>query len=74
MSEKRKRVDLPLAQKSELLKELASPVVSQAAVAKKFGMSTSQVSRLVNGKDETLKQFENNVNSNQKRQRAGKDE
>ncbi|RXM30299.1 Tigger transposable element-derived protein 3 [Acipenser ruthenus] len=74
MAEKRKRVDLPLAQKVELLKALESPVVSQATVAKKFAVSTSQVSRLVKGKVEILQQFENNGNPNRKRQRAGKNE
>ncbi|MGH0156235.1 UNVERIFIED_CONTAM: hypothetical protein FKN15_065285 [Acipenser sinensis] len=48
MAEQQKQVDLPLAQKSELLRELLGySVDSQAAVAKQFGMSTLQLSCLV---------------------------
>ena len=52
------RIDLSLAEKVKLLKVLDSPGVKQAAHARKFGVSTSQVSRLAKAKEEILEQFE----------------
>ena len=46
-----------------LLKELDSPGVKQAALARKFGVSISQVSRLAKAKEEILEQFESGLQS-----------
>ena len=73
MSSSKKRIDLSLADKVKLLKHLQLPGVSQASAAKKFGVSTSQVSRLVKAKQQIFDQFDTG-NHNRKRQRAGKEE
>ncbi|XP_070550158.1 tigger transposable element-derived protein 4-like [Ptychodera flava] len=56
-------------QQSELI--LSSKLAASAA--KKFGVSTSQVSRLVKAKQQIFDQFDTG-NHNRKRQRAGKEE
>ena len=68
-----KRRDLCLSDKVDILKQLKSPGVTQASLAKRFGVSTSQVSRIVKGK-EILEQLDNGSNHKQKRQRSCKEE
>ena len=41
-----------------MIKKAEQHGITQASVAKEFGMSTSQVSRLVKAKEDILKQFE----------------
>ena len=62
-----KRKDLTLQQKADLLKELESTRMTQVAVAKKFGVSTSCVSRLVQQKNAILGGNDNNNNRGRKR-------
>lgn len=69
-----KRVDLSLAQKVALLKELEVPGTTQVSVAVKFGVSTSQVSRLVKNKDELVRQYDGGANTSRKRQRGSKED
>ena len=52
-----KRVDLSLSGKAEILKQLELPGVTQVFLAKKFGISTSQVSLIVKAKEEIREQF-----------------
>ena len=61
-----KRVDLPLAKKVALVRELEVPGTTQVSVAKKFGVSTSQVK-----KGELVRQYEGGANASRKRQRRG---
>lgn len=69
-----KRKDLSLTDKIKLLRELQStPGMTQVAVAQKFGVSTSQVSRLVQQKESLLKAHESGDCRQQKRVRLGKD-
>ena len=57
----------------KLVSELQLPRVSQASVAKKYGVSTSQVSHL--SKKEALdRDFESGGNRSRKRKREGKEE
>jgi len=56
-SSSRKRVDLPLKDKIKLIKKSEQHRITQASVAKEFGVSTSQVSRLMKAKEDILKQF-----------------
>ena len=66
-----KRVDLPLAKKVALVRELEVPGTTQVSVAKKFGVSTSQVSRLQKKKGELVRQYEGGASASRKRQRGG---
>ena len=68
-----KRKDLPLSEKVNLLKALEAPGVTQVAIAKEFGVSTSQVSRLSKSKDDILKTYEESPNKDRRRQRDGKE-
>ena len=47
-----KRVDLSLSEKVKLVRELEFPGVTQASVDKKYGVLTSQVSRLSKNKQD----------------------
>ena len=68
-----KRKDLPLSEKVNLLRALEAPGVTQVAIAKEFGVSTSQVSRLVKSKDDILKTYEESPNKDRRRQRGSKE-
>ena len=61
-----KRVDLSLSEKVKLVSELELPGVTQASVAKKYGVSTSQVSRLSKKKEDLVRDFENGGNRSRK--------
>ena len=54
----RKRVYLPLKDKIKLIKKTEQHGITQASVAKEFGGSTFQASRLVKANEDILKQFE----------------
>ncbi|KAJ8344476.1 hypothetical protein SKAU_G00318050 [Synaphobranchus kaupii] len=73
MAERVKRVSLPLGEKVQIVEELESTGVSQTIVAKKFGVSTSQVSRIMRDKARLLLQRERNFNQHRKRQRFAKE-
>ena len=49
-----KQVDLSLSEKVKLMSELEVSGVTQASVAKKYGVSTSQVSHLSKNKDDLV--------------------
>ena len=66
-----KRVDLILAKKVALVRELEVLGTTQVSVAKKFGMSTSQVSHLQKKKEQLVRQYKGGVNASRKRQRGG---
>ncbi|KAJ8252268.1 hypothetical protein COCON_G00215800 [Conger conger] len=68
-----KRVSLPLGEKVQIVEELESTGVSQTIVARKFGVSTSQVSRIMRDKARLLLQRERNFNQHRKRQRFAKE-
>ena len=61
---------LCLSDKVDILKQIQSPGVTQASLAKMCGVSTSQVSCIVKAKGELLKQFDNGGNHERKRQRS----
>ena len=56
----------------DILKQLESPDVTQASLAKIFGASASQVLGIVKAKGEIFQQFDNGGNREQKRQRSCK--
>ena len=62
-----------LSEKVKLMSELKLPGVTQASVAKKYGVSTSQVSRLFK-KEDLVRDFESGGNRSRKRKRKGKKE
>ena len=68
-----KRVDLSLSEKVKLVSELKLPGVTQVSVVKKYGISTSQVSRL-SKKEDLIRDFESGGNRSQKRKIEGKEE
>ncbi|KAI6649846.1 Tigger transposable element-derived protein 4-like isoform X4 [Oopsacas minuta] len=75
MTTSKSRNDLALQEKVKLLKEFeVRGRVTQKSVAVKYGISTSQVSRLVSLKDEIFEQFEDSGNGMRKRQRKSKEE
>ena len=51
-------LDLPLKDKVKLIKKAKQHGITQASLAKEFGVSTSQVSRLMKAKEDILKEFE----------------
>ena len=57
MDPKRKRVDLPLSDKVKVVNMLKEKQ-SQTEIARKLGISQSQVSRLAKNQDEILKQWQ----------------
>ena len=69
-----KRVDLSLSEKVKLVPELELPGVTQASAVRKYGISTSQVSRLSKKKDDLVRGFESGSNRSRKRKREGKEE
>ena len=68
-----KQVDLSLSEKVKLVLELQLPCVIQASVAKKYCVSTSQVSR-PSKKEDLVRDFESGGNHSRKRKREGKEE
>ena len=62
-----------LSQKVEILQSLQAPGVTQASMANKYGVSSSQISRIVQGKDRIVSDFETS-GRNRKRKREGKEE
>ena len=71
-SNKRKRNDLSLADKFEVVKLLEQKTMSQTEIAKKLGCSQGQVSNISKKRDEIRAEFEKNANPDRKRQRSGK--
>ena len=72
MANKRKRNDLSLADKFEVVKLLEQKTMSQTEIAKKLGCSQGQVSNISQKRDEIRAEFEKNANPDRKRQRSGK--
>ena len=68
-----KHVDLSPSVKVEILKELKVPGVTQVQVAKKFGVSSSQESRMVQAKDKIMSNFKAGANRSRKHQRPSKE-
>ena len=68
-----KRIDLDLHDKVKLLKEFEVSGATQMSIALKYGVSKSQVSRLVALKDKICDQFEEG-NRKRKRQSSGKED
>ena len=68
---KRKRNDLSLADKYEVVK-LLDQKLSQTEISKKLGCSQSQISRISAKHDDIRNQYESNANPDHKRQRSGK--
>lgn len=72
--QKKPRKDLTLQKKVEILQELEASRLSQAAIAKKFEISTSTMSRLFQNKSSIIQQHETLKNKDRKRKRGGGDE
>ena len=68
---KRKRTDLSLSQKLEIV-QLASEKVSQTHLAQKFGCSQSAISKILCQKDEIRQDAAENKVKDRKRKRGGK--
>jgi hypothetical protein len=68
-----KCVDLSLADQVKIVNELKLPGITQVQVVKKFGVSTSQLSRIIKVKDDTIRDFEVGGSQTRKRQRASKE-
>ena len=62
---------LSLSDKVKVVQELELPGVTQASVAKKYGVSTSQVLRLAKNKKELLRAFECGAYPKRKQKREG---
>ena len=71
MSQKRKRNDLSLADKYDVIK-LLDQKMPQIQIAKKMGCSQGQVSRISSNRASILKEYESNANPERKRHRSGK--
>jgi IS30 family transposase len=71
MEVKRKCVDLSLSDKVKVINMLKKKN-SQMDIAKKLGISQSQVSRVCKSQNEIMKQWKCNENPDRKRQRTGK--
>ena len=69
-----KLVDLSLSEKVKLVSELELPGVTQASVAKKYGVSTSQVSCPSKKKEDLVRDFESGGHRSRKRKREGKED
>ena len=67
-------MDLSLGDKVKLVRESELPGVTQASLAKKYGVSTSQVSRIVKNKRELVKSLKSGSNQLRKRKREGKEQ
>lgn len=73
VSGKRKRRDLSLSQKLEIVK-LASENVSQTELSQRFGCSQSKISKIISRKDEIKLDAAENKVGDRKRKRIGKAE
>ena len=73
MSTKRKRNDLSLSQKLEIIK-LSSQKVSQSKLATQFDFSQSTISKILKQKDTLMSDAAENPNADRKRRRVGKAE
>ncbi|KAH3877420.1 hypothetical protein DPMN_001286 [Dreissena polymorpha] len=71
MSNKRKRKDLSLADKYEVIK-LLDQKMPQAQIARKMVCSQGQVSRISSNQANIMEEYESNANPEQKRHRSGK--
>lgn len=71
MSGKRKRNDLSLADKYEVIK-LLDQKMPQTQIAKKMGCSQGQVSRISTNRASIMEEYESNSNPERKRHRSGK--
>ncbi|XP_052260398.1 uncharacterized protein LOC127864620 isoform X1 [Dreissena polymorpha] len=68
---KRKRNDLSLADKYEVIK-LLDQKMPQTQIAKKMGCSQGQVSRISSNRANIMEEYESNANPERKRHRSGK--
>ena len=68
-----KRKDLTLKEKIHLIEYAKGSKSSQTEIAKKFGISQAQVSKLLKNQDSFRKDWQANSNATQKRKRSGKD-
>ena len=68
----RKRTDLTLRQKVEIIQLIQEKKLSQTEIAKRFECSQSAVSRIVKHKDEILAEADSNQPRSRKRKRSGK--
>ena len=73
MATKRRRTDLTLGQKLEIVSALERERVSQAELAKRFSCAQSTISKIAKSKDAILKEAEENKSATRKRKRASKD-
>ncbi|XP_041377825.1 tigger transposable element-derived protein 4-like [Gigantopelta aegis] len=71
VSKKRKRVELSLSEKVNVIDQL-NKKVPQTKVAQQFGVSQAQISRVATNKSKILSLWERSENPNRKRQRFGK--
>ena len=71
MSCKRKRKDLSLSQKLQII-QLASEKVSQTEISRQFGCSQSTVSKILSQKEELKHDAAENKMKDRKRKRTGK--
>ena len=73
MATKRKRNDLSLAQKLEIIK-LSTNKVPQTEISRKFDCAPSTISKIIKKKDELMAAATDHPNGERKRRRVGKAE
>ena len=73
-SKTRKRRDLSLSQRIEIVKLLEEKKLSEVELAKRFDCSQSTVSKIATNKPAILREAEENRVGDRKRKRSGKDE
>ena len=71
---KRRRTDLTLGQKREIVRVMGRERPSQAELAKRFSCAQSTISKITKSKDPLLKEAEENKLTTRKRKRASKDD
>ena len=71
---KRRRTDLTLGQKQEIVRVMGRERPSQAELAKRFSSAQSTISKITKSKDALLKEAEENKLTTRKRKRASKDD
>ena len=71
MATKRKRTDLSLEQKYQII-QLLDNKVSQSEVARRYGISQPTVSGIAKKREDITRQYESNANPTRKRERTGK--
>ena len=74
MAVRRKRTDLSLGLKVEIIQLVQEKKLSQQEVATQFGCSQSAVSKIVKTKETVMREAEENMVSTRKRKRRGKAE